>query len=331
MAEYAAASQQQERQSAFPSVVTQRKKQRLQFEDNRPNRLVQRQPDSALNAIPNNTGLPNNLKSGMENLSGMSLDHVRVHRNSDKPAAVQAHAYAQGADIHLASGQEHHLPHELGHVVQQAQGLVKPTTSVGGMAVNDNAGLESHATALGNKALQRASVGGSLSSLNCGWVQTSFNAPNAVIQEKTDIKQDSKDGNDTETSSKEIATPTQGTKWFRFNKNGQSINSFSNNIYKGPNAGSNPVEAAVEIGAKADAEGNFGQGELGTKSRAIHFGLGDRIIGKDKGYRKGKLTWHHQDNHYHMQLVDMYVHGGFGHTGGYSGWQDDTSSDGNVD
>ncbi|MFT4925160.1 MAG: hypothetical protein ACI8WB_001250 [Phenylobacterium sp.] len=154
MAEYAAASPQQEQQdrkSAFPSVVTQRKKQRLQFEDNRPNRLVQRQAHS--------TGLPDNLKSGMENLSGMSLDHVRVHRNSDKPAAVQAHAYAQGSDIHLASGQEHHLPHELGHVVQQAQGLVKPTTSVGGMAVNDNAGLESHATALGNKALQRASVG----------------------------------------------------------------------------------------------------------------------------------------------------------------------------
>ena len=29
----------------------------------------------------NNTGLPDNLKSGMENLSGMSLDHVNVHYN----------------------------------------------------------------------------------------------------------------------------------------------------------------------------------------------------------------------------------------------------------
>jgi hypothetical protein len=50
----------------------------------------------------NNTGLPDNLKTGMENLSGMSLDDVKVHRNSDKPAQFQAHAYAQGTDIHLA-------------------------------------------------------------------------------------------------------------------------------------------------------------------------------------------------------------------------------------
>ena len=49
-------------------------------------------------------GLPDNLKTGMENLSGMSLDDVKVHRNSDKPAQFQAHTYAQGTDIHLASG-----------------------------------------------------------------------------------------------------------------------------------------------------------------------------------------------------------------------------------
>jgi hypothetical protein len=102
----------------------------------------------------NKTGLPDNLKSGMENLAGMSLDHVKVHYNSAKPATVQAHAYAQGSDIHLSSGQEKHLPHELGHVVQQAQGRVKPTTEVGGMAVNDNEGLESEATSMGEKALQ---------------------------------------------------------------------------------------------------------------------------------------------------------------------------------
>ena len=103
---------------------------------------------------PNNTGLPDNLKSGMENLSGVKLDDVRVHYNSPKPAAVQAHAYAQGNDIHLASGQEKHLPHELGHVVQQAQGRVRPTMTVGGVQVNDNPGLENEATLMGEKALQ---------------------------------------------------------------------------------------------------------------------------------------------------------------------------------
>lgn len=126
-------------------------------------RLMQRREREQAGIITqrqtNQTGLPDNLKSGMENLSGMSLDHVRVHRNSSKPAAVQAHAYAQGSEIHLAGGQEHHLPHELGHVVQQMQGRVKPTTSIGGMAVNDNAGLESEATAMGTRALQRAVKG----------------------------------------------------------------------------------------------------------------------------------------------------------------------------
>ena len=31
----------------------------------------------------NKTGLPENLKSGMEQLSGQSLDHVKVHYNSN--------------------------------------------------------------------------------------------------------------------------------------------------------------------------------------------------------------------------------------------------------
>jgi hypothetical protein len=103
----------------------------------------------------NNTGLPDNLKTGMENLSGLSLDDVKVHRNSDKPAQLQAHAYAQGTDIHLASGQEKHLPHEAWHVVQQKQGRVKPTLQMKGKVnVNDDAGLEQEADIMGGKASQ---------------------------------------------------------------------------------------------------------------------------------------------------------------------------------
>jgi hypothetical protein len=102
----------------------------------------------------NNTGLPDNLKTGMENLSGMSLGDVKVHRNSDKPAQLKAHAYAQGTDIHLGPGQEKHLPHEAWHVVQQKQGRVKPTTQLKGKVnVNDDAGLEKEADVMGAKAL----------------------------------------------------------------------------------------------------------------------------------------------------------------------------------
>jgi hypothetical protein len=103
---------------------------------------------------PNNTGLPDNLKSGIENLSGMSMDHVKVHYNSDKPAQLQAYAYAQGSEIHVAPGQEKHLPHEAWHVVQQAQGRVKPTVQMkGGVPVNDDVGLETEADVMGANAL----------------------------------------------------------------------------------------------------------------------------------------------------------------------------------
>src|SRR6516164_4520701 len=78
-------------------------------------------------AAENPTGLPDQLKAGIESLSGISLDNVRVHRNSPKPAEVQALAYAQGTEIHLGPGQEKLLPHEAWHVVQQAQGRVQPT------------------------------------------------------------------------------------------------------------------------------------------------------------------------------------------------------------
>jgi serine/threonine protein kinase len=102
---------------------------------------------------PNQTGLPDALKSGIESLSGISLDHVKVHYNSAQPAQLNALAYAQGNDIHVASGQEKHLPHEAWHVVQQAQGRVKPTMQMkGGVPVNDDAGLEHEADVMGARA-----------------------------------------------------------------------------------------------------------------------------------------------------------------------------------
>ena len=103
----------------------------------------------------NNTGLPDNLKTGIEQLSGLSMNDVSVHYNSSKPAQLQAHAYAQGTEIHVASGQEHHLPHEAWHVVQQKQGRVKPTMQLKGkVAINDDAGLEREADVMGERALQ---------------------------------------------------------------------------------------------------------------------------------------------------------------------------------
>jgi hypothetical protein len=109
---------------------------------------------------PNKTGLPDNIKSGAEHLSGMSLSDVNVHYNSDKPAQLAAHAYAQGTDIHVAPGQEKHVAHEAWHVVQQKQGRVNATTQMKATTpVNDDAGLESEADRMGAKS---AAIGSSI-------------------------------------------------------------------------------------------------------------------------------------------------------------------------
>jgi hypothetical protein len=96
--------------------------------------------------------LPGRLRSGIESLSGMDMSGVRVHYASPRPAQLNALAYAQGSHIHLARGEERHLPHEAWHVVQQRQKRVAPTRELGGIQVNDEASLEREADAMGHKA-----------------------------------------------------------------------------------------------------------------------------------------------------------------------------------
>lgn len=102
----------------------------------------------------NKTGMPDNLKSGVESLSGHDMSDVKVHYNSSKPAQLNALAYAQGSQIHIAPGQEKHLPHEAWHVAQQKQGRVRPTMQVGGTAVNNDKVLEKEADNMGSSAMQ---------------------------------------------------------------------------------------------------------------------------------------------------------------------------------
>lgn len=99
--------------------------------------------------LKNQTGMPDNLKSGIEKVSGYSMDNIRVNYNSPKPAQLKALAYAQGTDIHIGPGQEQHLPHEAWHVVQQMQGRVNPTMQMRGIGINDNTSLEKEADAMG--------------------------------------------------------------------------------------------------------------------------------------------------------------------------------------
>lgn len=94
------------------------------------------------------TRLPERLQAGVEALSGIAMDDVRVHRNSSDPARIGALAYARGRDIHLGPGQDGHLPHEAWHVAQQKQGRV----GARGRGLNVDPTLEAEADRMGNVA-----------------------------------------------------------------------------------------------------------------------------------------------------------------------------------
>lgn len=131
----------------------------IQFKNNRSENSLQLKIKQMANLTiqrkENKTGMPDQLKSGVENLSGMDMSDVKVHYNSSQPAQLQAHAFAQGNQIHLGPGQERHLPHEAWHVVQQKQGRVSPTKQLKGKVnINDDHGLEKEADVMGAKALQ---------------------------------------------------------------------------------------------------------------------------------------------------------------------------------
>lgn len=125
--------------------------------------------------------LPPALQDGIESMSGLSMDDVRVHYNSQRPAQLGALAYAQGREIHLGPGQEHALPHEAWHVVQQAQGRVRPALQAkGGPAINDQQHLEREADAMGAQALSTRPTAAPRSGLSAA--PPSATGTDAVVQ-----------------------------------------------------------------------------------------------------------------------------------------------------
>ncbi len=130
----------------------------------------------------------------MERLSEMGMDDVEGHYNIAKPAQLQAHAYAQGTDIQLASGQETHRHHELWHVVQQEQYRLPPTMQAEGVKINNDPSLEREAGTMGHKVLQRQSTARPLQSATAvagSPIQRVLSA--AAILELLNRKQESKE------------------------------------------------------------------------------------------------------------------------------------------
>jgi len=145
-------------------------------------------------------GLPGPLRAGIEALSGMDMSGVRVHRNSSRPAQLQAAAFAQGQDIHLGPGQEQYLPHEAWHVVQQRQGRVSATLQAMGLEINDDPALEHEADVMGARAMQLERVPGPAASVVAGYggapsrapVQCNYGALNPMGQARVDQQAEEK-------------------------------------------------------------------------------------------------------------------------------------------
>ena len=121
---------------------------------------------SSSDASAAESGLPEQLRSGIEQLSGFSMNDVDVRYNSARPAQLGALAFASRGQIHIGPGQEEHLPHEAWHLVQQSQGRVRATAQLkSGQPVNESDHLEREADVMGAKALaigtrsQRSSPG----------------------------------------------------------------------------------------------------------------------------------------------------------------------------
>ncbi|GAL87079.1 hypothetical protein MYP_4309 [Sporocytophaga myxococcoides] len=106
--------------------------------------------------------MPPLVQRKMETSFSEDFSNVNIHKNSAQSTDMDAHAFTQGNDIHFAPGQynpesqqgQELLGHELTHVVQQRSGVVKPTTQMKGVGVNDDATLENEADVMGKKAAE---------------------------------------------------------------------------------------------------------------------------------------------------------------------------------
>jgi hypothetical protein len=102
----------------------------------------------------------------MERALGHDFSRVRIHE-TDQVRTFGANAIAQGNQLLFAPGKydpftrrgQELLGHELGHVTQQARGLVKPTLRAGNLAVNHDPAMEREAQRMGRSAAHAESHG----------------------------------------------------------------------------------------------------------------------------------------------------------------------------
>lgn len=96
--------------------------------------------------------------AAIEKKHHISLSDVHIHYHSSLPKKFDTEALTFGNDIHIAAGKQQHMEHELGHYLQQRQGLVKPTHYEHNLPVNAQPYLEQCASQFSSSTTQRSII-----------------------------------------------------------------------------------------------------------------------------------------------------------------------------
>ena len=130
------------------------------------------------------------IKANVSALIGTDVSDAQVNYNSSKPAQLQAEATAQGKQVDLAPGKEHHLGHELTHVAQQKQGRVKANVQANNdVGINNDPKLEKEADDIGAKAhSNNIQANQPIQTKTSGSLSSNTNQPTQLFPQKGKIK-----------------------------------------------------------------------------------------------------------------------------------------------
>ncbi len=128
-----------------------------------PSQLLSESTRSNTTTGVSNGQMSPDLKSNLESNFNVSFSSTKVVPESPLPGKVKAKALAKSEEVHFAPGEfkpdtpagNEVIAHEFTHVVQQREGRVKPTTSMNGVAINDDPALEAEAREKGKKFAEK--------------------------------------------------------------------------------------------------------------------------------------------------------------------------------
>lgn len=106
-----------------------------------------------------NEDLPEDVQFQMESSFSQDLSNVKIHKNSRRAKELNAHAFTEGNDVHIADGKYNPttnegkalIGHELTHVIQQKSGRVSPTVQFNRIGINTEDHLEKEADTIGER------------------------------------------------------------------------------------------------------------------------------------------------------------------------------------